>query len=75
MAKVVIAASTNVVAAGATAATAPGAQTVIQAPSSPLHEALLVVQIVVGVLSAIYISLKLVKAVREKKPLAGSPTS
>lgn len=73
--KVAAVASTNVVTAGATAVTAPDAQMVLQESSTVLHDVLLVIQIIVGVLSAIYISIKLWRAIREKRALSGSPTS
>jgi hypothetical protein len=73
--KVAAAASTNVVAAGARAATDPGVQTVVQHGNPALHNTLLIIQIIVGVLSAAYIGFKLWRAWREKKPLGGSPTA
>lgn len=67
--KVSAAASTNVVAAGATAAVSPGAQQVLQHGSLWLHDAALICQIVVGLLSGAYVCFKFWRAVKDKKPI------
>ena len=68
--KVSAAASTNVVAAGASAAASPGAQQVIQQHGSfALHNVLLVCQIIVALLSGAYICYKFWRVIKDKKPI------